>query len=294
MKKSRLIALLSALMIVAAMAFVVGCGSDDDDGGSSGNETTTSSAGGDFQSELVSEGTLTVGSDIPYAPFEMGKAPDYTGFDIELVNDIANRLDLDVKIQDTAFDTIFTDVAQGKFDMVASASTITPDREKVVSFSNPYYESEQALFVPPGSDITSVEDLAGKTVAAQDGTTGEAYANDETDAGQVRGYPTGAAAIAAVVNGQADAGIVDAPVVEDAASKGQSGFEIATNIPTGEYYGFAFAKNTPELLKAVNGALADLIEDGTYEKLFKKYFNATPPKSITSGTAATDTGTTGE
>lgn len=282
MKKSRLIALLSALMILAAMVVVVGCGSSDD----------SSSGSGDFQSELITEGTLTVGSDIPYAPFEMGQAPDYTGFDIELVDDIANRLDLDVKIEDTAFDTIFTDVAQGKFDMVASAATITPEREQQVNFSDPYFESEQALLVPPGSDITSVEDLSGKTVAAQDGTTGEAYANDETDAGQVWGFPTGAAAIAAVVNGQADAAIIDAPVAEDAASKGQAGFEIATHIPTGEYYGFAFAKDTPELLKAVNGALSDLIDDGTYEKLFKKYFNATPPASITDGTAAADTGTT--
>ena len=284
MKKSRLIALLSALMILAAMVVVVGCGSSAD----------SSSGSGDFQSELITEGTLTVGSDIPYAPFEMGQAPDYTGFDIELVDDIAKRLDLDVKIEDTAFDTIFTDVAQGKFDMVASAATITPEREQQVNFSDPYFESEQALLVPPGSDITSVEDLSGKTVAAQDGTTGEAYANDETDAGQVRGFPTGAAAIAAVVNGQAEAAIIDAPVAEDAASKGQGGFEIATNIPTGEYYGFAFAKDTPELLSAVNGALSDLIEDGTYEKLFKKYFNATPPASITDGTASADTGTTEE
>ena len=286
MKKSRLIALLSALMILAAMVVVVGCGSSDDD---------SSSGSGDFQSELITEGTLTIGSDIPYAPFEFGKAPDYTGFDIDLVNAIADNLELDVKVEDTAFDTIFTDVAQGKFDMVASASTITPEREQQVNFSDPYYESEQALFVPPGSDITSVEDLSGATVAVQDGTTGEAYANDETDAGQVRGFPTGAAAIAAVVNGQAEAGIVDAPVVEDAISKGQEGFELATNIPTGEYYGFAFAKNTPELLSAVNGALSDVIEDGTYETLFKKYFNnATPPASITDGTAAADTGTTDE
>lgn len=283
MKKSRLMALLSALMVLAAMVVVVGCGSSD---------TESSSGSGDFQSELITEGTLTVGSDIPYAPFEFGKAPDYTGFDIDLVNEIAGKLDLDVKIEDTAFDTIFTDVAQGKFDMVASAATITPEREQAVNFSDPYFESEQALLVPPGSDITSVEDLSGATVAAQDGTTGEAYANDETDAGQVRGFPTGAAAIAAVVNGQAEAAIIDAPVAEDAASKGQGGFEIATNIPTGEYYGFAFAKDTPELLSAVNGALSDLIEDGTYEELFKKYFNATPPASITDGSAAADTGTT--
>jgi len=284
MKKSRLVALLSALMILAAMVVVVGCGSSDD----------SSSGSGDFKSELISDGTLTVGSDIPYAPFEMGKAPDYTGFDIELVDNIAEKLGLTPKIQDTAFDTIFTDVAQGKFDMVASAATITPERQHAVNFSDPYFESEQALLVPPGSDIATVDDLAGKTVAAQDGTTGEAYANDNTDASQVRGLPTGAAAIAAVVNGQAQAAIVDAPVAEDAESKGQSGFEIATNIPTGEYYGFAFSKNTPELLKAVNGALSDLIDNGTYEKIFRKYFNATPPASIMNGTASADTGTTGQ
>lgn len=275
MKKSRLIALLSALMVLAAMTVVVGCGSDDDS--SSGTESGAL--------ELNSEGTLLVGSDIPYAPFEFGKAPDYKGFDVDLVNAIADKLGLETKWEDTSFDTIFIDVAQGKFDMVASAATITPERAETVNFSDPYYESEQALFVPPGSDITSVEDLAGKTVAAQDGTTGEAYANDETDASQVRPFPSGAAAIAAVVNGQADAGIVDAPVVEEAASKGQAGFEVATNIPTGEYYGFAFAKDTPELLSAVNGALAELIEDGTYEEIFRKYFNATPPASIMDGTA---------
>ena len=280
MKKSRLIALLSALMILAAMVVVVGCGSSDDD---------SSSGSGDFQSELISEGTLTVGSDIPYAPFEMGKAPDYTGFDIELVDSIAEKLGLTPKIQDTAFDTIFTDVAQNKFDMVASAATITPEREQQVNFSNPYFESEQALLVPEGSDINSVEDLDGKTVGAQDGTTGEAYANDETSASQVRGFPTGAAAIAAVVNGQVDAAIIDAPVAEDAVTQGQTGFEIATNIPTGEYYGFAFSKQTPELLSAVNGALEELVKDGTYEKLFKKYFNATPPASIMKGTANTGT-----
>lgn len=283
MKKPRLIALLSALMILAAMVVVVGCGSSDDD---------SSSGSGDFTSELITDGTLTVGSDIPYAPFEMGKAPDYTGFDVDLVNAIAENLGLETKWEDTSFDTIFIDVAQGKFDMVASAATITPEREQQVNFSDPYFESEQALLVPEGSDITSVEDLAGKTVGAQDGTTGEAYANDETDASQVRGFPTGAAAIAAVVNGQVEAAIVDAPVAEEAASKGQSGFEIATNIPTGEYYGFAFAKDTPELLSAVNGALSAVIEDGTYEELFRKYFNATPPASITDGTAASAEETT--
>jgi len=277
MKKSRLIALLSAMMIIAAMAFVVGCGSDDDDSGGD-NGTTTASA--DFESELIKPGTLTVGSDIPYPPFEFGKAPGYKGFDIDLVNEIADRLGLETAIKDTSFESIFIDVGQGKFDLVASASTITPEREKTVNFTNPYYESEQALLVPEGSDIATVEDLAGKVVGAQDGTTGETYANDETDASQVRGFPNGPAAIAALKAGQVEATIIDRPVAEDAISKGQTGFELATLIPTGEYYGFALAKNTPNLLEAVNGALQEIKDDGTLNELFQKWFKVDAPKSL--------------
>ncbi len=286
MKKSRLIALLSALMIIAAMAFVVGCGSDDDNGDSG----TTSSS--DLSSELVKPGTLTVGSDIPYPPFEFGKAPGYKGFDVDLVNEIANRLDLEVAIKDTSFETIFTDVAQGKFDLVASASTITPEREQTVNFSNPYYESEQALLVPDGSDIATVEDLAGKVVGAQDGTTGETYANDETDASQVRGFPNGPAAIAALKAGQVEATIIDRPVAEDAISKGQTGFELATLIPTGEYYGFAMSKNSPNLLEAVNGALQEIKDDGTLNELFQKWFKVEAPQSLFEG--AGESGATGD
>ena len=195
MKKSRLIALLSALMILAAMVVVVGCGSSDDDSSSSDNGSTAAS--GDFSSELINEGTLTVGTDTPYPPFEFGDAPDYNGFDVNLVDEIANRLGLETKWVDTSFDTIFTDVAQGKFDMVASASTITPDRQKTVNFSDPYYSAQQALLVPEGSDISSVEDLDGKTVGAQNGTTGKDFAENETNASRVQGYPNDPAAIEA-------------------------------------------------------------------------------------------------
>jgi polar amino acid transport system substrate-binding protein len=283
MKKSRLIALLSALMILAAMVVVVGCGSsDDDDSGDSGSNSTAAS--GDFSSELITDGTLTVGSDIPYPPFEYGNAPDYTGFDVDLVNEIANRLGLETKWQDTSFDTIFTDVALGKFDMVASASTITPDRQKKVNFSDPYYSAQQALLVPEGSDITSVEDLDGKNVGAQDGTTGKDFAENETNASRVQGYPNGPAAIEAVKNGQVDATIIDQPVAQDAIDKGQTGFEVATTIPTGELYGFAFSKKNTELLAAVNKTLEEMKSDGGLNKIYQKYFKIEAPKEVMEGT----------
>jgi polar amino acid transport system substrate-binding protein len=265
---------MSALAVMAAMVLVA-CGGDDND-----SDTTSSSS----DVELITPGTLTVGSDIPFPPFEFGQAPDYDGFDIDLVNEIAKDLDLEVSIQDTAFDTIFTDVAQGKFDMVASASTITPEREQQVDFSDPYYEAEQALLVPEGSDIKTVEDLAGLTVGAQDGTTGEAFANDETDAGSVRGYPNGPPAIAALQNGQVDATIIDQPVAQDAIDKGQGGFELATTIPTGELYGLAFAQDTPNLLAQVNESLAAMKEDGRLNDLYQKWFKIDAPEGVIDGT----------
>lgn len=284
MKKSRLIALLSALMIVAAMAFVVGCGSDDDSGSSDSGDTSSSTASGDLSSELITEGTLTVGTDTPYPPFEFGSAPDYDGFDIDMVNEIATRLDLETKYVDTAFDTIFTDVANGKFDLVASAATITPDRQKVVNFSDPYYSAQQALLVPEGSDINSVEDLDGVTVGAQNGTTGKDFAENETNASAVQGYPNGPAAIEAVRNGQVDATIIDQPVAQDAIDKGQTGFEVATTIPTGELYGLAMAKNTPALLEAVNGALAEMKKDGKLDEIYQKWFKIDAPEEVINGT----------
>lgn len=266
--RSRTWSLLAVLALLAGV-LVAGCGDDDDDG--------DGAAGGDF-------GTLTVGSDIPFPPFEQGQPPNYEGYDIDIVNEVAERIGAEVEIQDTAFDTIFRDLAQGKFDLVASASTITEERENAVDFSDPYYEAQQALVVTPDSDIASEEDLAGVTVGTQDGTTGEEYANDETEAGSVRGFPTGPDAINAVRAGQVDAVILDEPVAQDAVEK-QGGVEIAATISTDELYGLAFQPDADDLREAVNDALAEMKEDGTLAELYEKWFPGTePPETVLNGT----------
>ena len=261
--KRRSLAFVAVIGALMAGVIVTACGSSSDSG--SGN-------------------TLLVGSDIPYPPFEQGKAPDYDGFDIELVNEIAERTGKTVKYQDTAFDTIFRDVAQGKFDMVASAATITPEREQTVDFSDPYYEANQAIVVASGSDIQSVEDLDGKIIGAQDGTTGEAYANDEISADSVRGYAQGPEAIQAAKAGQVDAVIIDEPVAQDALSS-QSGIEIAAVISTGELYGFAFAQDNDSLREEINEALQEIKDDGTLQKIYGKWFPGVDvPEAVLSGT----------
>ncbi len=280
--RTRLI-FVGALVALFTFAFVVaGCG-DDDETTSAGGDTSTEASGADLST--ITEGTLLIGTDAPYPPFEIGTPddPDFTGFEPDLGNAIGEKLGLEVKYQDTSFDTIFRDVAANQFDIVLAASTITPGRQKTVNFSDPYYEAQQALLVQEGSDITSVEDLAGEIVGAQDGTTGEAYANDETDASEVRGYPEGPDAVAAVATGQVAAAIIDQPVAADAVEK-QGGVVVATEIPTNELYGIAISKENPELLEAVNEALTELKEDGTIQGLYEEYLAADAPDSVLSGT----------
>ena len=114
--------------------------------------------------KLIKDGQLLVGTDAPYPPFEIGtpEGGDFSGFDKDLMDAIAAKLGLEPTYQNSSFDTIFRDVASGQFDVVAAAATITPAREKVVDFSRPYYEAQQALVVPEGSDITSTADLGGR------------------------------------------------------------------------------------------------------------------------------------
>jgi polar amino acid transport system substrate-binding protein len=271
MSRTRIWIVLAFASLLAVGLLAAGCGGDDDDevGGGEPN--------------LIKEGQISAGTDTPFPPFEIGQPPDnFTGYDPDVFNEVAKRIDLPVEYQDTSFDTIFRDTAQGKFDVAVAASTITEGREQTVDFSDPYYRANQALTVPKGSDIQTVDDLGGATVGAQDATTGEAYVQDETDAGEVRGYPEGPDALNALRAGQVDAVVIDEPVAEDAIKK-FGDLEI-TQIPTGELYGFAFAQDNDGLREDVNGALQEMKDDGTIEKLYEKYFKTKPPSEVLEGT----------
>ncbi|MBA2545383.1 MAG: amino acid ABC transporter substrate-binding protein, partial [Solirubrobacterales bacterium] len=275
--KKRLLAMMALFALVLTAGFAVGCGDDDDD---SGSDTTASGGGGDL--ELLEDGQLLVGTDTPFPPFEIGQPPDISGYDIEVMNAIGEKLGVEVTYQDTGFDTIFRDVANGQFDSAAAASTITPERQEKVNFTDPYYEAQQALLVPEGSDIATTADLGGVIVGAQDGTTGETFANDETDASEVRGFPEGPDAVAALSTGQVEAVIIDQPVAVDAVEK-TGGVEIAEEIPTNELYGFAVALDKTNLVEAMNGALVELKDDGTLADLYQQYFQTDPPASVLDG-----------
>lgn len=273
MRGTRLWLVIAMIAALLATALAAGCGDDDDEG--DGDD------GGAVELQTIEEGVLSVGTDAPFPPFEIGRPgqPDFGGFDIDLMDAIGEELGLEVTYTNTGFGTIFRDTANGLFDTAAAASTITRARENTVDFTDPYYEAQQALLVPEGSDIASVEDLSGVTVGAQDGTTGEAYANDETDAGEVRGFPQGPDAISAMITGQVDAVIIDQPVAVDAV-EAEQGVELVEEITTNELYGFAVAPDNDGLREALNEALATLKEDGTLADLYEEYFNAEPPEPV--------------
>jgi ABC-type amino acid transport substrate-binding protein len=258
MRKTRLGTGLVAMALLALLLVAAGCGSSNDGGGVPKQ--------------------ITVGSDIPYAPFELGQSPPYTGYDIDIVNEVGKRIGSKMIIKDTAFPTIFRDLAQGKFDMVASATTIKPERQKVVDFSQGYYETDQSLTVKQGSDIKSVKDLGGKTVGAQTGTTGADTAKG-TDASSVRTYAAVDDAFNALEAGQVDAVINDFSS-SAAAVKAKPGLVIVQKIVTKEVYGLAFQKGETALEDAVNGALTEMKKDGTYTKIYEKWFKKKPPASL--------------
>ena len=259
-----------SLLAVAALALTA-CGGSDNAGGSGG---TGSASGAGSELNLVQAGTLTVCSDIPYPPFEFEKNGEYTGFDMDLVKEISSEMGLKLSIQDVGFDALQSGVtlAAGTCDLAASAMTITEDRKKNLTFSDPYYDSLQSLLVPKGSDIKSIEDLGGKKVGVQQGTTGESYTRKNAPSNaDVVAFPSDAEMYQAIQAGQVDALLQDLPVNIGHTKDGK--FTVVQEYKTDETYGFAAKKQGSEaLISAVNDALKKLRDDGKYKEIYDKYF----------------------
>ncbi len=276
MSKIRIWSLLGLVVgLIAAMA-VAGCGDDSDTEDSTAGSTDTADLG------LIQDGTLTVGSDIPYPPFEQGDPPDYEGFDIDLINAVGEKLGLDVAIQDAPFDLLLQG-GGGQFDLAIAATTIKPSREQRVDFSDPYFLSSQGLLVQEGGDVASLEDLDGKIVGAQDDTTGESYASENTNAAEVRPFPQIDDAYNALSVGQVDAVINDLPSVNDAAEQ-KDGLEVVEDFPTDEQYGVIIPQGNTALTEAVNGALQEIKDDGTLDEIYQEWFEIPAPKELLTAT----------
>ena len=273
MKRTNRWNLLVLILALTAAMTIAACGDDDD----SGSDTA-----GNGEYTLLKDGVLTVGSDIPYIPFEQGDAPDYEGFDIDLINEVADRLELETAIVDVPFDALLSGRG-GRFDLGIAATTITPARENRIDFSDPYFNSGQSLLVRADSDIKSIDDITADTiVGAQDGTTGETYANDNTDA-DVRGFAEIDDAYGALAREQVDAVLNDQPSTL-AAVEDNPDLAVVDNFDTGEEYGVLFTEDADALREAVNDALQKIKDDGTLNELYQKWFSDDAPESLLKAT----------
>jgi polar amino acid transport system substrate-binding protein len=262
-----------------AMTFALGlaltaCGSSSDGNSSSPGKDKTGTSSANLK--LVTDGTLTVCSDVPYAPFEdfdKSSATGFKGFDVDIISKIADSLGLKLTIKDSDFDALQSGLLlnSGQCDLGASAMTITDERAKRLAFSDPYYDSKQSLLVPTGSDIKSIDDLAGKTLGVQKGTTGEAYAQEHVKgAKKIVSMKDDGTEFQALKAGTVDALLQDLPVNLVHTEDGK--YTIVEQYDTDEQYGFAMKKGNDALVAAVDKALKQLKDDGTYQTIYDTYF----------------------
>ena len=222
----------------------------------------------------VNAGKLTMSTNAAFPPYEMTTdSGDLEGIDIEVAGAIAEKLGLELQVDDMDFDAALLAAQSGKSDMVMAGVTVTDERQKVMDFSDTYAEGIQSIIVPEDSDIASADDLAGKIIGTQRGTTGYIYCTDDFGDENVMAYDNGLTAVQALNNGQVDAVVIDnAPAKEFVAAN--PGLKILDTAYAQEDYAIGVAKGNTELLNAINGALEELQADGTLQSIVDKYIKA--------------------
>ncbi|MEW6662190.1 MAG: basic amino acid ABC transporter substrate-binding protein [Bacillota bacterium] len=256
--------MLLCLVLVAVLLVTVGCG-----GGK--KEPAPTTGGG---SAGPAKTVLKVGTEAAYAPFEYEEGGKITGFDIELIQAIAEAAGMEAKVSHVEWDGLFPALDAGTIDVVISAMTITEDRLKEVDFSDPYFEARQIIVVKQGSTISGIKDLVGKKVGVQMNTTGH-YAVEAIpgmDEKHIIPYPTTPDALMNLINGSVEAVVADEPVALNFIKHNpEMKLATVTDDFEKEYYGIAMKKNSP-LLEQINQGLKKVKESGKYQEIYNKYF----------------------
>ena len=274
MKKiSRRSFLAAAGLSVAALALTA-CGGSASSVASSVASSASSAAASAGELTTVEAGKLTMATNATFPPYEMTTdAGEFEGIDIETAQAIADKLGLELQIDDMDFDAALLSVQQGKADIVMAGVTVTDECKAVMDFSDSYATGIQSIIVPEGSDIASPDDLTGKKIGTQRGTTGYIYCTDDFGEDAVVAYDSGLTAVQALNNGQVDAVVIDnAPAKEYVAAN--PGLKVLETSYAEEDYAIGMNKDNTALVEAVNAALEELKTDGTLQSIVDKYITA--------------------
>lgn len=264
----------AAVFMACALMGLMACSSSKQENAQQGTSSSS-----DSSYTLITKGYLTVVAELGFQPFEYfeGNSTTPVGFDVDLITEIAKRLNLEVTyLPNQKFDTLVPTIKQGgKADVAIAGITITDERSQEVDFTTPYLDSNQSLVVKSGSTETeqTLND-ASKKVVVQTGTSGEDWAKENLPKATIVSVDDVAAAMAGVQTGLYDAMVIDLPVASNLISTSYSDLTIAKEIPTGEQYGIVVSKDNPALTEAINKVLADMEKDGTMTALKTKWFGS--------------------
>lgn len=277
-----------ALSLMTAAALVLSlaaCGSTASSAASSEAASSDAASSEAASSEAASEtetaelstvepGKLIMSTNAAFPPYEMTTdSGEFEGIDIETAQAIADKLGLELQINDMDFDAALLAVQQGKSDMVMAGVTVTDERQNVMDFTDSYATGIQSIIVKEDSDIASVDDLAGKKIGTQRGTTGYLYCSDDFGDENVVAYDDGLTAVQMLNNGQVDCVVIDnAPAKEFIAAN--PGLKLLDTAYVEEDYAIGVGKGNTELKDAINTALEELKADGTLQAIVDKYITA--------------------
>ena len=274
MKKISRRSFLAAAAVSAAALALTACGGASSSVASSVTSSAAASSSASGSLATVVAGKLTMATNATFPPYEMTTdAGTIEGIDVDTAQAIAEKLGLELQIDDMDFDAALLSVQQGKADIAMAGITVTNERMAVMSFSDSYATGIQSVIVPEGSDIASVDDLAGKKIGTQRGTTGYLYCSDDFGEDAVVAYDNGLTAVQALNNGQVDAVVIDNEPAK-AYVESNPGLKILDTSYAEEDYAIGMNKSNTALLEAVNAALEELKADGTLQAIVDKYIKA--------------------
>lgn len=282
-----------SVILCAAMATTVlaGCGSSNTASTDAAAEETTEDVEAEATTEeaenaeaaeeatdaaevtTVEPGVLTMGTNATFPPYEYKDGDDVVGIDAEIAQALADKLGLKVKIVDMDFDSLIASVQSGKIDMSLAGMTVTEERKQNVDFTDSYATGVQVIIVKEDSDIASADDLEGKLIGVQQGTTGHLYCADDFGEENVIPYANGATAVQALLQGKVDCVVIDQEPAK-AFVEANAGLKILETAYTTEDYAAAVSKDNPALTAALNSALQELKDDGTIQGILDKYIKA--------------------
>ena len=236
-------------------------------------------SGNDSGLKTVESGKLIMSTNATFPPYEsLDDSGNIVGIDVDIAQAIADKLNLELVVDNMGFNAALEAVQKGKCDMVMAGVTVTDERKAVMDFSDSYATGVQVVIVPENSDIKTPDDLTGKKIGTQMGTTGYIYCSDTPENGgygeeNVIGYDSGVTAVQALLNGQIDAVVIDGEPAKNYVAS-NPGLKILDTEWLTEDYAIGIAKNNTALAEAINNALAELTKDGTVQNIIDKYIKA--------------------